>query len=99
MDRAFNVRDRDILAICRDELGCGILLKVISAEEGNVILIERSDGTGRVRIGKGLVGEVDRIVDLVGIGLEVVDIKEGSLRPVAVESEEGSGEVDLGARG
>ena len=99
MNGTLNVRDRDVLAVSRDELGCGILLEVVSAEVGNVVLVERADGTGRVSIGESLVGDVDGVIDLVGVGLEVIDVKEGSNGPVAVECKIGNGEVDLGSCG
>ena len=92
--RALLVGDRDILAVCRDLGSGGILNEVEGSEIADVVALHATDRTARISVGKSLVENVDRIVELILVGLEVIKVKDGSNSPIAVECEIGNAEVN-----
>ena len=97
VDRAHLIGKGYVLAVGGDLLVGGILHEVVGAEVADVVALHAADGTGGVGVGQSLVQQVDGIVQLVLVGLEVVQVQNGSLGPVAVEGQVGSAQVDGGS--
>ena len=93
--RSFLVRDRDKVSVCRNDLGRRVLLEVVRAEVTDVVSLNAADRTGGVSIGKRLVEKFDRIVEFVGIGFKVINVKERSTRPIAVEGKIRNRKIDF----
>ena len=92
--RALLVGDRDILAVCRDLGAGGILNEVEGTEVADVVALHATDGTAGVCVGKSLVENVDSVVELILVGLEVIEVEDGSNSPIAVECKIRNAEVN-----
>ena len=69
------------------------MYEVEGAQVADVVAIQRTDGTGCISIGHGLIFKVDGVVQLVLVGFKIFKVKHGSACPVAVEGKEGTAQI------
>ena len=93
VDRTLPVRQRNVVAVCRDHHILGILQEVIRTQIADIVLRQSADGTACVGIGHDLVFRIDGIVELISIGLIVVLVEHGCLGPVSVERKVGNAQI------
>ena len=91
------VGDGDVFLAGGDLRGGGILREGIRAERQDVIVVQPADRAGGIGVGHQLVFGIETVVDLVGVGVVILFVEDGSFRPVAVEGEHRNVHVDVGA--
>ena len=86
-----------MLLICSDHNVLGILEEVEAAQVAHVFVIDSAQGDSCPQVGHGLVFGQQGFVAVILIGLEVIQVQQRSLSPVAVESQVRHAHVDIGA--
>ena len=94
IDGVLLVGEGDVFSVCGDLSSRGILNIIVGTEVGYVVTGGSAYGSCGVSVGKSLVQKINRIVQLVLVGCEVVQVENGSDGPVAVECEVGNREIN-----
>ena len=93
---ALLVGQGDMGGICGDIHILGILQEVVAAQVADIVTGQAADGTGSVGVSLGLVFLGNALVHFVRIGVEVGQVKHGSLGPVAVVCQVRHIQADVG---
>ena len=99
VDGAILVGQGDVVLVGGDGHVGRILQEVVGTQVADIVALHAADGTGCVGVSLGLVFLVDALVQLVAMGIEVLQVEHGRTGPVAVECQVGNAQVDLGALG
>ena len=89
----------NVISVGGDHDILGVLNEVVRTQVADVILRNTADRTGGVGVGHGLIFRIDAIIQLVGVGLIVVQVHQRSLGPVAVESQIRNAHINVGTGG
>ena len=87
VDGTVLVGEGDVVFICRNYFCVGVLLEVVCTKVADVVVGQTTDGTGCIGICHNLVFGVNTIVQFILIGIEVGQVEEGRLCPVAIEAQ------------
>ena len=99
VDRALLVGQGDVIPAGGDDDVLGILHKVVGAQIADKVAGDAAHRTGGIGVRHQLILRVDAVVQLVGVGVVVIQVKHGGHGPVTVEGQIGHAQVDLGAAG
>ena len=99
VDSTFLIGQGDVIPVGRDHHIVRILQEVVGTQVGNIVLRHTADGTGGIGICHDLIFDGDGIIQLVGMGIVVIQVKQRRNGPVTVVGQVGYAHIDVGALG